>query len=295
MAEPAAQERTTCYRHPSVETAVRCSDCERPICPDCMVFGPVGIRCPECSGHTTNPLKAVRQAAPRPAQVRALSRRDGVVTMSLIAVNVLVFLVQLAQSGSFRATGGEVVDKGVLVGVLVDNGDWWRLITAAFLHVNPIHLLFNMLMLYWFGRPLESFLGPWRFGAVYLLAILSGSAGALLLTNPGTATLGASGAVFGILGAGLFLERKQGVYVFGGSALMVVVVNVIFSFTFSNISIGGHLGGLVGGLLAMLVMTRLGRAHAAYSRLTAEVVVGLVAIGVVSIVVAYLRVRGTAG
>ncbi|MEZ5099508.1 MAG: rhomboid family intramembrane serine protease [Thermoleophilia bacterium] len=295
MPEPAAHEPTFCYRHPSVETAVRCADCERPICPDCMVFGPVGIRCPECAGHATNPIKAVRQAAPRPAQVRALSRRDGIVTMSLIAVNVLVFLVQLAQSGSFRATGGEVVQQGVLVGTAVDSGDWWRLVTSAFLHVNPIHLLFNLLMLYWFGRPLESFLGPWRFGAVYGLSILAGAAGALLLTNPGTATLGASGAVFGVLGAGLFLERRQGVYVFGGSALMVVVVNVIFSFTFSNISIGGHLGGLVGGLLAMIVLTRLGRVHAAYSRVTAEMVVGLLAIGVVSVIVAYLRVRGTAG
>jgi membrane associated rhomboid family serine protease len=165
-------------------------------------------------------------------------------------------------------------------------------VTSAFLHAGLIHLLLNMLMLWWFGGPLESFLGRGRFVGLYLVSALAGSAGALVV-SPTVLTVGASGAVFGILGAGVLLERKR-IYVFGGGALMVVLFNLAFSFLVPNISIGGHLGGLAGGALAMLALSRFGRGHAAYGRVGLVGVAGLGAVALVSVAIAYARVRGLA-
>jgi membrane associated rhomboid family serine protease len=280
-------EHLTCYRHKDVETAVRCSDCERPICTDCMSFGPVGIRCPECSGQKAGPARTARTV-----RAAATSRGGMEVTKVLIGINVLVFLVQLVQSGGFRTTSGEIFFRGALYGPAVADGEWWRLLTSGFLHANLIHLGFNMLMLWWFGGPLESLLGRWRYLTVYLLSLLAGAAGALL-ARPNALTVGASGAVFGILGAGLYLERKQ-IYVFGGGAMGVVVLNLVLSFVFPGVSWGGHIGGLVGGILAAFCLSRFGRAHAAYGRFGPDVAIGLATIAVGSVVVAYLRVRGYA-
>jgi membrane associated rhomboid family serine protease len=275
----APAETLVCYRHPGTETAVTCSDCERPICPECMVFGPVGIRCPECAGRPTGVRKAT-------AGLRAAAGESGsaTVTKVLIGMNVGVFLLQLTQA--------RLTDEYGLYGPFVAEGEWWRLLTSAFLHGSPIHLLFNMVMLWWFGGPLESMLGRSRFVGLYLVSALAGSAGALLL-SPRALTVGASGAVFGILGAGLVLERRQ-IYVFGGGALAVVLFNLVFSFLVPNVSIGGHLGGLAGGVLAMLALSRFGRGHAVYGRVGLVGVAGLVAVGLVSVVIAYARVRGLA-
>src|SRR5439155_22754495 len=152
----------------------------------------------------------------------------------------------------------------LLFGTAVANGDWWRLITAAFLHASLIHIGFNMYFLWFAGAPVEAALGRGRFLLVYLVSGLAGSAGALVL-DPTTPTVGASGAIFGILGAGLVLERQRD-YVFGGSALGMVLINLAFTFSISNISIGGHIGGLIGGALATLGLSRFGRGHAAYGR-----------------------------
>jgi membrane associated rhomboid family serine protease len=244
-----------------------------------MVFGPVGIRCPECAGRPTGVRKAT-------AGLRATAGERGstTVTKALIAVNVVVFLLEIAQA--------RLLDDYGLYGPFVAEGEWWRLITAAFLHGGVIHLLLNMLMLWWFGGPLEALLGPGRFIGLYLVSALAGSAGALLL-SPRALTVGASGAVFGILGAGLLLERSR-IYVFGGAALVVVLFNLAFSFLVPNISIGGHLGGLAGGALAMLALSRFGRGHAVYGRVGLVGVAGLVAVGIVSVAIAYARVRGLA-
>jgi membrane associated rhomboid family serine protease len=151
----------------------------------------------------------------------------------------------------------------------------------------------NMLGLWWFGTAVEQYLGRWRFLLVYLVSGLAGSAGALLVT-PTAATVGASGAIFGILGAALVLERQRA-YVLGGSAMGLIAINLIFSFSFSGrISVGGHIGGLIGGALCMLALSRFGRGHAAYGRLGAPGVVGVLAVGVVSVAVAYWKVRGYA-
>jgi membrane associated rhomboid family serine protease len=176
----------------------------------------------------------------------------------------------------------------VLVGVA--HGDWGRLITAAFLHYGPFHLLLNMLALYWFGSALEQRIGSGRFLLLYLVSGLAGSAGALLL-DPTTPTVGASGAIFGVLGAGLVLEQQRD-YVFGGSALGIIVINLVLTFSIANISIGGHIGGLAGGALAMLGLTRFGRSHAAYGRAGVVGVATIVLVGVASVLIAYLKARG---
>ncbi|MGH3016252.1 MAG: rhomboid family intramembrane serine protease, partial [Gaiellaceae bacterium] len=273
--------------HPGRETAVSCSNCGRPICPDCMVYAAVGIKCPECAGQATG-----ARAATKKVSRAAGSATGAVVTKTLIAVNIAVFLVSVAQGSGALSPSNEFVDRWALNGFDVADGEWWRLITGAFLHASLIHLAFNMLMLWWFGQALETALGRGRFLGVYLVSALAGSAGALLLTSPGTNTVGASGAVFGILGAGLVLERRQ-IYVFGGGALFVVVLNVIFTFAVSNISIGGHLGGLVGGMLAVLALSAAGR-HPVYGRLDAMSVLILLGLAAASVLVAYLRVRGYA-
>lgn len=285
MAVPETQTRT-CYRHPGRETAVSCSNCDRPICPDCMVYAPVGIKCPECAGQPTGARAASRRVS------RAAGATGSVVTKTLIAANVAVFLVSVAQSSGGLQPSPEFVDRWALNGFAVADGEWYRLITSAFLHASLIHIAFNMLMLWWFGQALESALGRARFLGIYFVSALAGSAGALLLSSAGTNTVGASGAVFGILGAGLVLERRQ-IYVFGGGALAIVVLNVVFTFAISNISIGGHLGGLAGGMLAVLALSAAGR-HPLYGRIDPVAVLSLLGIAAASVLVAYLRVRGYA-
>ncbi len=270
-----------CYRHPSRETYVSCSNCLRPICTDCMVQTAVGIKCPECAGVPTGVKKATTGAR------RAVGVGTGaIVTKTLIGLNLLVFLTQIA-GGDLTRLQSEAYINGVLYGPLVAQGDWWRLVTAGFLHGSLVHIFFNMLMLWWFGRPLEELLGRGRFIAVYLIAVLAGSAGALLLSSD-VPTLGASGGVFGILGAGLILERR-GVMVFGGAALPIVVVNLILGFVIANVSIGGHIGGLVGGILAIIALGGLG-GHAAYTKIGATQVAGLAAIVAGSLLISYLAV-----
>ena len=285
-----------CYRHPDRETYISCSECGRPICTECMTPAPVGQRCPEHSGQPQGVARmttGVRRAASQGG--------TGVVTRALIAVNVVIYLAELAQGAGLNANAGSIYENGVLVSSAVDShghivgvahGDYWRLITAAFLHYGPLHLGLNMLALYWFGTPVEHYLGRFRYLLVYLVSGLAGSAGALIVT-PNTPTVGASGAIFGILGAALVLERQRA-YVLGGSAMGVIAINLVFSFTFSNISIGGHIGGLIGGALCMLALSRFGRGHGAYGRIGATGIAGVVAVAVASVVIAYWRARGYA-
>ena len=249
-----------------------------------MVYAAVGIKCPECAGQPTGAKAATRKLS------RVGSGTGALVTKTLIGINVAVFLISIAQGSGGFEPAQSFINRWALNGFAVSEGEWYRLITSAFLHASVIHIAFNMLMLWWFGQALESALGRVRFIGVYLVSALAGSAGALLLSGEFVNTVGASGAVFGILGAGLVLERKQ-VYVFGGGALFVVILNVAFTFAVSNISIGGHLGGLAGGMLAMLALSIAGR-HPVYGRIDPLAVLMLVGIAAASILVAYLRVRG---
>jgi membrane associated rhomboid family serine protease len=277
-----------CYRHPDRETGLSCSECGRPICTECMTAAPVGLRCPE---HATN--------RPQPAQVaRTTARsvtasvRNAYVTQVLIAINVLVYIVTVVQGAGINDPGGKVFAKGLLFGPLVANGDWWRLITSAFLHANILHLVFNMLALWWFGAPVEMFLGRARFLLVYVVSGLAGAAGALL-ASPNAATVGASGAIFGILGALLIIEY-QATGQIAGQAFTLIVINLLFSFTMSGISVGGHIGGLIGGIGAALALTRFGRTRLVHGRPGLVGVAALIGVGVLSIAVSYWKVRGYA-
>jgi membrane associated rhomboid family serine protease len=285
MAETAER---TCYRHPDRPTGLSCSECGRPICTECMTMAPVGIRCPEHSGRAQGVQRMTRGV-----QRASFEGAGAKVTKLLIGINVAVYIAELAQGGGVYGVDSTIYQKGVLYAPFIADGDYWRLITAAFLHYGPFHLLLNMLGLYWFGSLLERRIGSGRFLLLYLVSGLAGSAGALVIspTNP---TVGASGAIFGILGAGLVLEQQRD-YVFGGSALGIIVANLILTFAWSgNISVGGHIGGLIGGAAATLALSRFGRGHAVYGRAGLLGIAGIVAVGVVSIVVAYWKARGYA-
>ena len=279
-------ETLTCYRHPDRETGVSCSECGRGLCPDCMRFAPVGIRCPEHAGEAQGAKRVVQRV-----QSQTI-RSPGWVAKGLVALNVGIYLLQLAQGAPISANSGSIFFNGALFGPAVADGDWWRLITAAFLHYGPIHLAMNMIALWLFGPALENAIGSARFLLLYLVSGLAGSAGALLLT-PEAVTVGASGAIFGLFGAILVLER-QGTYIFGGSVIPLLVINFAFTLFIPGISKGGHIGGFIGGALAILVMSRFGQQKVGYARMDVLGYAGLVAIGLLSIAVAYWKVRGYA-
>jgi membrane associated rhomboid family serine protease len=283
-----------CYRHPDRETLVSCSDCGRPICPDCMVFAPVGIKCPDHAGVPRGPVAGTKRAVRR----SRVGRVAEPVTKALVALNVLIYLLEVAQ-GDLGSTRGWIYEHGALVAsAIYSNGDlagvahgeYWRLLTAAFLHAGPIHLLMNMLALWWVGSALESALGSSRYLLLYVVSGLAGSAGALI-ASPQAVTVGASGAIFGIFGALFVLEQLRAPGQMG-PAFTLIVLNLVITLAVPGISIGGHLGGLVGGALGALALSRFGRGHAAYGRPGLVGVLGLVAIGVGSIVLAYWRARG---
>jgi len=252
-----------------------------------MTPAPVGQRCPEHSGRPQG-VKRLTKGARR----GVFEGTGALVTKVLLAINILVYVITAAQGNGLNSPGGSLFTKWYLLGPAVADGDWWRLITSAFLHGGLLHIAFNMYFLWFVGAPVEEALGRGRFLLIYLVSGLAGSAGALVYT-PTSPTVGASGAIFGILGAALVLERQRN-YVLGGSALGLVLINLVLSFAISNISIGGHIGGLVGGALCTLVLSKFGRAHAAYSRVGLWGIAGVLGVGLLSLAVAYWRVRGYA-
>jgi membrane associated rhomboid family serine protease len=236
----------TCYRHPDRETGVSCSSCGRPICPDCMTPTPVGMRCPECASQRT---KVVRNPTGTPGGGATPA------TYALIAINVVLFLVELAGgAGGFSVgVGNSVFRDFSLFGPAVAEGEWYRLVTSGFLHVSFIHIGFNMFLLLILGRLLEPALGTLRFLALYFASLLAGSLGALVV-QPDAHTVGASGAVFGLAGAVLIIARGRGMNQLAGEIGFLIVFNLVWSFIGPNISVGGHIGGLIGGTLCALAI-----------------------------------------
>ncbi|MGX6449401.1 rhomboid family intramembrane serine protease [Patulibacter sp. S7RM1-6] len=235
----------TCYRHPTRETGVACSNCGRPICTECMTPTPVGMRCPECARQRTK-VHTVRSmaagAAPR-------------VTQAIIAICVVAFLA----GGSFGIDGGGTASwidvNGALYGPSIEYGhEYWRLVTGGFLHSGILHVGFNMLLLWFLGQEIEQRIGGARFALVYATALLGGSLGALLQTTT-SPTVGASGAVFGLMGYLVVEMRRQGINPLQSQIGLLLVVNVVLSLRpGTNVSFGGHLGGLVFGALAAIAL-----------------------------------------
>jgi membrane associated rhomboid family serine protease len=248
----------TCYRHPGRETYIRCQRCDRPICPDCMRDAAVGFQCPSCVAEGAKTTRSGRTAY---GGLR--SGNPGLTTIVLIGLNALVFL-------AVNATGG---DRSILVRALalwrqdvvlnypdgiprqvygVDDGAYWQLLTAAFMHEQIFHIAFNMLALWVLGPQLEAVLGRVRFLVLYVGSALAASALVYWFAPINGYTLGASGAVFGLLGALLVTAYKVGGDVRG--ILTWLGINVVITFAFPNISWQGHLGGFVGGVLIGAVL-----------------------------------------
>ena len=233
-----------CYRHPDRVAGVACQRCGRPICPQCMVQAPVGFQCPACTRARPERVIAARQvfAGPQPA-----------VTKALIGVNVAAFLLMTALGGSAAAPQGPVYERGVTWGPLVADGEWWRVVTGGFLHAGLLHLFMNMFLLWLLGRELEPAVGGARFALLYAVSLLGGSLGVLVL-SPDSPTLGASGAIFGLMGALVVLQLRAHVNPWNTGIGGLVALNVLITFLIPGISIGGHLGGLVAGAAAGAVV-----------------------------------------
>ena len=294
-----------CYRHPDRETGLSCSDCGRPICADCATFAPVGIRCPDHAGALggKKPLQ-IKPPRVQRASGMALATGRAPITRALIAINLGIYLITVEQGSGLNSPGGALFDKFILAGTYwqeyiggpiqtgVAQGDWWRLGTAMFLHASLLHIGFNMYILWWAGTQVEQYLGRGRFLGLYFVAGLAGSAGALLQA-PLVPSLGASGAVFGVLGAMAVIEW-QATGRLGGQAMTLIGINLVFGFVISNISWGAHIGGLIGGVLVTLGYAHWRGGRAQYGQLGLGGVVGLLAVGAGSVAIAYFRVRGYA-
>lgn len=248
---PSATPSTThCYRHPDREAGRRCTRCGRPACSQCLVQANVGSQCVEC-------YRAGKPAAA--ARVRSWqARQPAIVTSVLMAINIVVFIwmgIADPESLGGRDVSQEQIDLGLIrVGfsnglVGTSEGQWYRLVTAGFTHFGILHLAFNMLLLYQLGNMLEREIGRIKFGLLYFAALLGGSAGVLLLT-PDTLTAGASGAVFGLLGAAAVGLYQRGINPLSTSLGTLLLLNLFITFTLRNVSVGGHLGGLVAGAAA---------------------------------------------
>ena len=237
---PALEQR--CYRHADREAYISCQRCERLICPDCMRDAAVGFQCPECIAEGR---KSVR--APRTITGGAISMRAGAVSMGLLGINVVVFILQMATEGNVNS----VFQLGAMQGFAVADGDYWRLFSAAFLHAGILHIAFNMYALYLFGPYIERSLGTTRFVIAYVTMAVASSVFVYWLTEPQVATIGASGAVFGLFGLALVLLIRTRQDVRG--LLVLLVINAFISLQ-GNISWQGHLGGFVTGVLLGLAL-----------------------------------------
>ncbi|WP_433127835.1 rhomboid family intramembrane serine protease [Micromonospora sp. CA-240977] len=293
-----------CYRHPGRETYVRCTRCDRPICPDCMREASVGHQCPECVNEGR---RSVRPA--RTAFGGGTAGRHGYVTKALIAANVLFMVLSVISDGGGDSiaggsgfgglVGGETpltlwggvlgyasyVPFGPVHGVAA--GEWYRLVTAMFLHYGVIHLLLNSWALWVLGRELEAVLGRVRFLALYLIAGLGGNVAVFLFTAPNqTPTVGASTATFGLFAAIFVIMRRLGHDT--SSIVPILVINLVFTFTVPNISVAGHLGGLVVGALMALVLAYAPRGRRTLVQVVGGAILLLVLLGLVLGRTAYL-------
>ncbi len=260
-----------CYRHPQRETGVSCSNCGRPICHECMIDAPVGFRCPECvkqqnAGGSRAKVVTRQQVRSRWGAAGGAMRGGAPVTKVLIGINVALFLVELLFGAVGAMGGGSTkvrVDMGALVPAYVAvKHDYWRLFTAMWLHGSLLHVAFNMYALYIGGSYLEMIAGKGKYLAIYLLAGVAGNVVVYLLAAPISVTIGASTAIFGIFGA-LFTYSLHNRNSAVGRALSsmgtVILINLAITFVVPGISWQGHVGGLIGGVLAVEALTWFGQ------------------------------------
>jgi membrane associated rhomboid family serine protease len=251
-----------CYRHPKEETRVHCTRCGRPICPECMHPAAVGHHCPTCMAEARRDARVPVAQRARGTATR-LARPGGLTTL-LLAANLTVFVAEIVLSrGAALGLGGggnvvpTLVDMGGNVPIYVAQGQWWRLLSAMFLHVSLIHVGLNCAVLYQLGNAVEATLGRWRMLTIYLVGGFLASAASYQFSEPNGVGVGASGAVFALAGAWLAYHWRrrdmawsrsnvQSIWVFLG-------INVLFGFVVHNIDQFAHAGGFVAGILAGVV------------------------------------------
>ena len=282
-----ASDAAVCYRHPGREAHIRCVRCERRICPDCMIPASVGFQCPECVREGN---KDVRRATT--VFGGRVTDNPGYVSKVLIGINVVAFVLQLAVGKTvehhFWLIGGPATDPVIQETVGVADGEFWRLLTAAFLHGGIVHLALNMYAIYLFGPPLEAALGRLRFIVLYLVSALGGSALSYAFAHPTTPSLGASGAVFGLLGAYLVVGRRLNKDT--TSVMVLLALNFAYGFLVPRIDWRAHLGGLIAGALCAAAF-----AYAPASRRTAIQVGGVAAVIVLALAVVGWRTMDLRG
>ncbi|MGW0937840.1 rhomboid family intramembrane serine protease [Streptomyces sp. NPDC002666] len=240
----------SCYRHPGRETAIRCTRCDRPICPDCMVSASVGFQCPDCVRQGSGTGHHPAAARPRTIAGGAVASDPRLITKILLGINAAVFLAVLANDALINdlALLGQAPYylDGPVEGVA--EGQWYRLVTSMFLHEAVWHFAFNMLGLWWLGGPLEAALGRARYLALYLISGLAGGALTYWLAPQNQPSLGASGAIFGLLGATVVLMRRLNYDM--RPVFMILALNLVITFNpWGGIAWQAHVGGLIAGVL----------------------------------------------
>lgn len=247
---PPAGGPVSCYRHPGRETAIRCTRCDRPICPDCMVSASVGFQCPDCVRQGSGTGHHPAAARPRTIAGGAVAADPRLITKILLGINAAVFLAVLANDALLNDLTllgqAPYYAYGPVQGVA--EGQWYRLFTSMFLHEAVWHFAFNMLGLWWLGGPLEAALGRARYLALYLISGLAGGALTYWLAAPNQPSLGASGAIFGLLGATVVLMRRLNYDM--RPVFMILALNLVITFNpWGGIAWQAHVGGLVAGVL----------------------------------------------
>ena len=265
-ASDVARGERVCYRHPDRHAPLSCTRCGRPICLEDAIDAPVGFLCPDDAETPKRQQQAARSMA-------RLERPP--VTYGVVGLIVAIYIGQRIGLVSVR--------EFALFGPAVAAGQWWRVLTSGFLHANLLHIGFNGYLLFQLGRMLEPPMGSSRLLAVFLAGLFGGSAGALLLSY-NALTIGASGAVFGLMGAAMLGLRRAGVNPWTSQIGTLVILNLVFTFVIPNVSVGGHLGGLAAGAAAGWVVFRVPRGDGAANLVwivTGVTLVASIAVGVV--------------
>ena len=282
LPQPPAPQITTCYRHPNREAGRRCTRCGRPACTECLVRADIGSQCLECA-KASRPNVATRARYWN-------ARQPTLVTYAIMALNVLVFVwIGVQDPDSLGRTGLSVDQRDLALSEfdLAINNEWYRLVTSGFLHFGVLHIALNMFLLFQLGQMLEPMMGRVRFALLYAAALLGGSAGVMLLNqNPLELHGGASGAVFGLMGAAAVTLFQRGINPLTTGLGMTLILNLIITFNIPGISIGGHVGGLAAGAIAgWFIAPGKFRRFPEWVTYAAPIVIGIVAV-VISVVVA---------
>ena len=266
-AGPADAAAPVCYRHPARETYIRCTRCERPICPECMISASVGFQCPECVAQGGETIRATRTVFGG-----KVHSQPGLITSILVGVCVAVWVLQIAVPS--------LTGHLEIYGLAVASGQWWRLLSAGFLHLSVAHILFNMWGLWVLGRPLEAMLGRIRFATLYFTALVAGSTASYVFADPLGASAGASGAIFGLAGGLIVVARRMNWNV--SWLVGIVALNFALPFMVANIDWHAHVGGLLAGVIVTAAFTYAPSAYRTVVSVLAVVMVLGLCVGLVA-------------